>query len=79
MVTTRSGGNAAYIDLATSRVVPLGNVRSGCQNNLVPAEGLLNVPNVTGGCECNYLPASLAAGATDGTGAVQPACLSRTG
>ena len=60
MVTTRYRGNAAYIDLATRRITPLWNVRSGCNNNLIPGDGLLNVPNLTGGCECNYTPTSIA-------------------
>ena len=60
MVTTRFRGNAAYIDLATRRITPLWNVRSGCNNNLIPGDGLLNVPNLTGGCECNYTPTSIA-------------------
>jgi outer membrane protein assembly factor BamB len=60
MVTTRYRGNAAYIDLATRRITPLWNVRSACSNNLIPGDGLLNVPNLTGGCECNYTPTSIA-------------------
>ena len=60
LVTTRFRGNAAYVDLATREIAPLWNIRSGCNNNLFPADGVLNVPNVTGGCECNYTPASQA-------------------
>jgi hypothetical protein len=60
MLTTRYGGNAAYVDLATRQLTPLWNVRSGCQNNLIPADGILNLPNLTGGCACNYTPTSLA-------------------
>lgn len=58
--TTRFQGNAAYIDLRTQRITELWNIRSGCNNNLFPANGILNVPNVTGGCTCNYLPVSMA-------------------
>ncbi|MFQ5733963.1 MAG: PQQ-binding-like beta-propeller repeat protein, partial [Planctomycetaceae bacterium] len=59
LATTRFQGNAAYVDLATRKITPLWNVRSGCNNNLIPADGVLNVPNLTGGCECNYTPTSL--------------------
>ena len=60
LVTTRYKGNAAYMDLETRKFTPLWNIRPGCNNNLFPAGGLLNVPNVTGGCECNYTPTSKA-------------------
>ena len=60
LATTRYLGNAAYIDLETRQITSLWNVRSACNNNLIPANGVLNVPNLSGGCECNYAPASLA-------------------
>lgn len=60
LATTRFNGNAAYVDLSNRKITPLWNVRSGCNNNLIPANGVLNVPNLTGGCECNYTPTSLA-------------------
>ena len=60
LVTTRFKANAAYIDLETRQIKPIWNIRSGCNNNLYPANGILNVPNVTGGCECNYTPTSKA-------------------
>jgi outer membrane protein assembly factor BamB len=62
LVTTRFKANAAYIDLETLEITPIWNIRPGCgnANNLIPADGLLNVPNVTGGCECNYTPVSKA-------------------
>ena len=60
LVTTRFKANAAYIDLETRDITPLWNIRSACNNNLYPANGILNVPNVTGGCECNYTPTSKA-------------------
>jgi outer membrane protein assembly factor BamB len=59
LATTRFQGNAAYVDLTTRKITPLWNVRSGCNNNLIPANGILNIPNLTGGCECNYTPTSL--------------------
>ena len=59
LATTRYRGNAAYVDFTTRKITPLWNVRSGCNNNLIPANGVLNVPNLTGGCECNYTPTSL--------------------
>ena len=60
LVTTRFKANAAYVDLETRSITPLWNIRPGCNNNLFPANGVLNVPNVTGGCECNYTPTSKA-------------------
>ncbi len=60
LVTTRFKGNAAYVDLETRNITSLWNIRSACNNNLYPANGILNVPNVTGGCECNYTPTSKA-------------------
>ena len=60
LVTTRYRANCAYIDLATQEITPLWNVRPGCNNNLFPANGILNIPNLTGGCECNYTPVSQA-------------------
>jgi outer membrane protein assembly factor BamB len=60
IVTTRFKGNAAFMDLQSREITPLWNIRPGCNNNLFPANGILNVPNVTGGCECNYTPASKA-------------------
>ena len=60
LVTTRFKGNAAYVDLETRKITSLWNIRSGCNNNLFPADGILNIPNVTGGCECNYTPTSKA-------------------
>jgi len=60
LVTTRYKANAAYLDLETRKITPLWNIRPGCNNNLFPAGGILNVPNVTGGCECNYTPTSKA-------------------
>ena len=32
----------------------LFNIRSGCSNSLIAADGLLNVPNFAVGCVCNY-------------------------
>ena len=32
----------------------LYNIRSGCSNSLIAADGLLNVPNFAVGCVCNY-------------------------
>ncbi len=60
LVTTRFRANCAYIDLSSRAITPLWNVRPGCNNNLLPADGLLNIPCLTGGCECNYTPVSQA-------------------
>ena len=62
LLTTRYRGNAAWIDLDSREIAPLFGVRPGCSinNNLYPANGLLNMPNLTAGCVCNYAPVSLA-------------------
>jgi len=60
LVTTRFRANSSYIDLATRAITPIWNIRPGCNNNLYPANGVLNIPNITGGCECNYTPNSQA-------------------
>lgn len=60
LVTTRFKANCAYIDVASRQITSLWNIRPGCNNNLFPANGILNIPNLTGGCECNYTPTSQA-------------------
>ena len=59
LVTTRVGGNAAYVDLESRQISRVLGVRPACNNNLLPANGVLNAPNLTGGCTCNYMPTSL--------------------
>ena len=62
LVTTRYRSNSAWIDLDTCEISPFLGIRPGCQvnNNLYPANGVLNMPNLTGGCTCNFAPASVA-------------------
>lgn len=62
LLTTRYHGNSAWIDLDRGEITPLLGVRPGCglNNNLYPADGVLNIPNLTGGCTCNYAPVSMA-------------------
>ena len=62
LLTTRYRGNSAWIDLDSRKITPLLGVRPGCgvNNNLYPANGLLNIPNLTAGCTCNYAPVSAA-------------------
>ena len=62
MPTTRYRSNSAWIDLDTCEITPFLGIRPGCQvnNNLYPANGVLNMPNLTGGCTCNFAPASVA-------------------
>ena len=41
-------------------------------NNLYPANGVMNMPNLTAGCTCNYAPVSIAcvpAGVVERSGA----------
>ena len=56
------GANSAWIDLANQEITSLLGVRPGCSvnNNLYPANGVLNMPNLTSGCTCNYAPVSMA-------------------
>ena len=46
--------SACYVDLASGKASHLRNVRSGCSNSLIAADGLLTVPNFAVGCVCNY-------------------------
>ncbi|MCA9014759.1 MAG: PQQ-binding-like beta-propeller repeat protein [Planctomycetaceae bacterium] len=45
---------AAYVDLDQKKEFSLRNLRSGCSNSLVAADGLLSVPCFSTGCICNY-------------------------
>jgi outer membrane protein assembly factor BamB len=62
LLTTRYRGNSAWVDLKNGQITPFLGIRPGCQrnNNLYPANGVLNIPNITAGCTCNYTPASTA-------------------
>jgi outer membrane protein assembly factor BamB len=62
LLTTRYRANSAWLDLDSREITPLLGVRPGCSvnNNLYPANGLLNMPNLTAGCTCNYAPVSVA-------------------
>lgn len=62
LLTTRYCGNSAWIDLDSREITPFLAVRPGCSsnNNLYPANGVMNMPNLTAGCTCNYAPVSAA-------------------
>jgi outer membrane protein assembly factor BamB len=45
---------ASYVELETRRKHYLRNLRSGCSNSLVAADGLLNAPCFSVKCVCNY-------------------------
>jgi outer membrane protein assembly factor BamB len=45
---------AAYFDVETGKRYAIRNLRSGCSNSFVPADGLLNVPCFSSSCVCNY-------------------------
>ncbi|MDP6116416.1 MAG: PQQ-binding-like beta-propeller repeat protein [Planctomycetota bacterium] len=45
---------ASYIDVKTGETHFLRNLRTGCSNSLVAADGILNVPCFSVGCICNY-------------------------
>ena len=44
----------AYVDVATGESHYLRNIRSGCSNSLIAADGLLNAPCFSVRCICNY-------------------------
>ena len=74
LMTTRYRSNSAWIDLDSREITPFLGIRPACatNNNLYPANGVLNMPGVTGGCTCNFAPASVAcvpAGVVDRGGA----------
>jgi len=45
---------ASYVELDTQEKHYLRNLRSGCSNSLVAADGLLNAPCFSVNCVCNY-------------------------
>jgi len=45
---------ACYVDAQSRARYYLRNIRSGCSNSLVAADGIVSVPNYTVGCVCNY-------------------------
>ncbi|MDA0588991.1 MAG: PQQ-binding-like beta-propeller repeat protein [Planctomycetota bacterium] len=45
---------ATYVDVNTKQEYAIRNLRSGCSNSLVAADGLLNAPCFSVGCVCNY-------------------------
>jgi len=46
--------SASYVDIATGQQCHLRNVRSGCSNSCVAADGVVTVPCFSSGCVCNY-------------------------
>jgi outer membrane protein assembly factor BamB len=46
--------SASYVDQATRKKQDVFAARSGCDNSLIAADGLLNVPCFSVGCVCNY-------------------------
>ena len=61
LLTTRLRGNSAWIDLDSRKITPMLGIRPACatNNNLYPANGVLNIPSLTAGCTCNYAPVSI--------------------
>jgi len=45
---------ASYVDIASATLFTLRNIRSGCTNSLMAADGLITSPNLSQGCICNY-------------------------
>jgi outer membrane protein assembly factor BamB len=45
---------ACYIDTDTGERHHLRNVRAGCSNSLIAADGVLSIPNFSVACVCNY-------------------------
>ena len=46
--------SACYVDAESGKRFLLRNVRSGCSNSLIAADGLVSVPCFAVGCVCNY-------------------------
>ena len=46
--------SVCFVETANNTAHYLRNVRSGCSNSLIAADGLLNVPCFSVGCVCNY-------------------------
>ncbi|MDA0841094.1 MAG: PQQ-binding-like beta-propeller repeat protein, partial [Planctomycetota bacterium] len=46
--------SASYIDIKSGKTHFLRNLRTGCSNSLVAADGILSVPCFSVGCICNY-------------------------
>jgi len=45
---------ASFVDIQTGEQHQMRNIRSGCSNSYVAADGLLSIPNFAVGCICNY-------------------------
>jgi outer membrane protein assembly factor BamB len=45
---------ATYVDIKSREKYAIRNLRSGCSNSLIAADGLLNAPCFSVGCVCNY-------------------------
>ncbi len=45
---------ATYVDIKSREEYAIRNLRSGCSNSLIAADGLLNAPCFSVGCVCNY-------------------------
>jgi len=54
LLTFRSGAAGFYDLLHDSGTGNIGGFRSGCTNNLIPADGVLSAPDYTRTCTCAY-------------------------
>ena len=52
-LVVQNDDSVSYVDVDRRKKYRLRNVRSGCVNNIIPADGLLNVPNFCADCICN--------------------------
>jgi outer membrane protein assembly factor BamB len=46
--------SASYFDIEEGKDYHLRNIRSGCNNGLIQADGLVNGPSMANGCLCSY-------------------------
>jgi outer membrane protein assembly factor BamB len=46
--------SVSYYDLEDGKDYRLRNTRSGCNNGLIQADGLVNAPSMATGCRCSY-------------------------
>ena len=62
LMTTRLKGNSAWIDLESQEFKPFLGFRPACStnNNLYPANDVMNIPSLTAGCTCIDSPTAIA-------------------
>jgi hypothetical protein len=52
-LVVQNDDSVSYVDVEQRKRYRLRSIRSGCVSNIIPADGLLNVPNFCADCVCN--------------------------